>query len=73
MRFIRILQEAEEQSKWVKQSRIYLELAIIKMCKIEYDTSKEIILSRLNMLEESMKSGEIKVACESIVSSKIRK
>lgn len=70
MRFIRILQEAEEQSKWVKQSRIYLELAIIKMCKIEYDTSKEIILSRLNMLEESMKSGEIKVACESIVSSK---
>ncbi|CDI48106.1 DNA polymerase III subunit gamma/tau [Clostridium tetani] len=70
MRFIRILQEAEEQSKWVKQSRVYLELAIIKMCKIEYDTSKEIILSRLNMLEEVMKSGEIKVACESITSGK---
>lgn len=70
MRFIRILQEAEEQSKWVKQSRVYLELAIIKMCKIEYDTSKEIILSRLNMLEESMKSAEIRVACETITSSK---
>ncbi|BDR85415.1 hypothetical protein N071400001_00230 [Clostridium tetani] len=70
MRFIRILQEAEEQSKWVKQSRVYLELAIIKMCKIEYDTSKEIILSRLNMLEEVMKSGEIKVSCENITSSK---
>ncbi|BDR65793.1 DNA polymerase III subunit gamma/tau [Clostridium tetani] len=70
MRFIRILQEAEEQSKWVKQSRVYLELAIIKMCKIEYDTSKEIILSRLNMLEEIMKSGEIKVSCENITSSK---
>ncbi|RXI44409.1 DNA polymerase III subunit gamma/tau [Clostridium tetani] len=70
MRFIRILQEAEEQSKWVKQSRVYFELAIIKMCKIEYDTSKEIILSRLNMLEEIMKSGEIKVSCENITSSK---
>ncbi|AVP55984.1 DNA polymerase III subunit gamma/tau [Clostridium tetani] len=70
MRFIRILQEAEEQSKWVKQSRVYLELAIIKMCKIEYDTSKEIILSRLNMLEEVMRSGEIKVSCENITSSK---
>lgn len=70
MRFIRILQKAEEQSKWVKQSRIYLELAIVEMCKIEYDTSKEIILSRLNMLEEAMKSGEIKVACESVTVNK---
>ncbi len=61
MRNIRILQEAEEQSKWSKQSRIYLELAAIKMCKIEYDTSPEIILSRLNKLEEAMKSGQIKV------------
>lgn len=70
MRFIRILQKAEEQSKWVKQSRIYLELAIVEMCKIEYDTSKEIILSRLNMLEEAMKSGEVKVACESVTVNK---
>ena len=32
------------------------------MCKIEYDTSNEVILSRLNKLEESLKSGNIKVA-----------
>ena len=31
----------------------------IKMCKIEYDTSKEVILSRLNKLEEALKSGKI--------------
>lgn len=61
MRDIRILQEAEEQSKWSKQSRIYLELAIIKLCKIEYDTSKEVILSRLNKLEEALRSGQISV------------
>lgn len=73
MRNIRILQEAEEQSKWTKQSRIYLELAIIKMCKIEYDTSKEVLLSRLNKLEEAMKNGEIKVACETIVPKVSRK
>ncbi|WP_251862135.1 DNA polymerase III subunit gamma/tau [Clostridium sp. Marseille-Q2269] len=59
MRNIRILQEAEQQSKWVKQSRIYLELAVLKMCKIEYDTSKEVILSRLNKMEELIKSGNI--------------
>ena len=61
MRAIRILQEAEINSKASKQSRLYLELAIIKMCKIEYDTSNEVILSRINKLEESLKSGKIQV------------
>ncbi|PIG99981.1 DNA polymerase III subunit gamma/tau [Clostridium combesii] len=62
MRDIKILQEAEQQSKWVKQNRIYLELAVLKMCKIEYDTSKEVILFRLNKIEELIKSGNIKLA-----------
>lgn len=61
MRAIRILQEAEMNSKASKQSRLYLELAIIKMCKIEYDTSNEVILSRINKLEENIKSGNIQV------------
>jgi len=56
MRNIRILQEAEEQSKWSKQSRIYLELAIIKMIKIEYDTSKEVLLARINRIEQLLKN-----------------
>jgi len=61
MRAIRILQDAELNSKASKQSRLYLELAIIKMCKIEYDTSNEIIVSRINQLEESLKSGKIQM------------
>jgi DNA polymerase-3 subunit gamma/tau len=61
MRNIRIFQETEEQSKWSKQSRIYLELAIIKICKIEYDTSKEVMLARINKLEESIRNGQITV------------
>lgn len=72
MRDIRILQDAEEQSKWTKQSRIYLELAVIKMCKIEYDTSKEVILSRLNRLEEAIKQGEIKISHERPVANSPR-
>ncbi|AGK95200.1 DNA polymerase III subunit gamma/tau [Clostridium pasteurianum] len=59
MRYIKILQDTEEESKWSKQSRIYLELAVIKMCKIEYDTSNEIILARLNKLEGMIKNGNI--------------
>lgn len=66
MRNIKILQDAEEQAKWSKQNRIYLELAVIKMCKIEYDTSKEVLLARINKLEEIIKQGKITVACESV-------
>ncbi|WP_097028519.1 DNA polymerase III subunit gamma/tau [Clostridium peptidivorans] len=73
MRNIRILQDAEEQSKWTKQSRVYLELAVIKMCKIEYDASNEVILSRLNKVEEAMRSGEIKINAESIVTKVVNK
>ena len=61
MRGIRVLHEAEESAKLSKQSRIYLELAIIKMCKIEYDTSKEVLLARINKLENVIRSGNIKV------------
>ena len=60
-RIIRILQEAENNSKMSKQSRLYLELSIIKMCKIEYDTSSEVILTRINKLEENLKSGKIQI------------
>ncbi len=61
MRDIRILQEAEVTSKMSKQSRLYLELSIIKMCKIEYDTSNEVILTRINRLEENLKNGSIQI------------
>ncbi len=61
MRYIRILQEAEGNAKISKQARLYLELAIIKMCKVEYDTSNEVILTRLNKLEEGLKNGSLKV------------
>lgn len=62
MRCIRILQEAEGNAKVSKQARLYLELSIIKMFKIEYDTSSEVILTRLNRLEENLKNGNIAVA-----------
>lgn len=62
MRDIRILQEAENSAKISKDSRIYLELGVIKMCKIEYDTSSEVIISRINRLENALKSGKISVS-----------
>ena len=61
MRCIRIVQECDEEAKLSKQARVYLELAVIKMCKIEYDTSKEVMLARINKLEQVIRSGNIQV------------
>lgn len=62
MRDIRILQEAENNARASKQTRLYLELAVIKMCKIEYDTSNEVILARVNRMEEALRTGKVQVA-----------
>lgn len=62
MRGIKILQAAEENARLSRQKRIYLELAVIKLCKIEYDTSTEVLLSRINHLENIIKSGNITVS-----------
>lgn len=69
MRDIRILQETENNAKASKQARIYLELAIIKMCKIEYDTSNEVVLARMNKLEEDLKKGNITVKTEGVANN----
>lgn len=53
-RIIRVLQEAEEQSKFSKQSRIYLEIAIITLTKNELDTSKEAIVGRISRIEDKI-------------------
>ena len=65
MRFIRILQDAEEQAKWSKQARIYLELAVIKMCRVEFDTSPEVMLSRINRIEDAIRNGTVAVTAVS--------
>jgi len=64
MRNIRILQDCEEQSRSSKQGRLYLELSVIKLCKIEYDTSPEVMLTRINKLEDLIKSGKIAVSSQ---------
>ena len=54
-RTIRVLQKAEEQAKFSKQSRIYLELAIISLTKNELDISKEAMVGRLSVIEDYLR------------------
>ncbi|MBP1918898.1 DNA polymerase III subunit gamma/tau [Youngiibacter multivorans] len=64
---IRLLQEAEEQAKFSKQSRIYLELAIINLTKTELDSSRESMLSRISMLEDYIRNGNLQPASKTEV------
>ncbi|SDJ03568.1 DNA polymerase III subunit gamma/tau [Proteiniclasticum ruminis] len=57
-RIIRLLQKAEEQAKFSKQSRIYLELAIISLTKNELDISSESMLGRLSVIEDFLRRGD---------------
>jgi DNA polymerase-3 subunit gamma/tau len=62
MRAIGIIVEGENDAKLTSQPRILLEMAVIKFCRREYDTSAEMVLNRLNMLEEKINSGAITLA-----------
>lgn len=59
LRCIRILQEVEQQSKFSNQGRLFLELAVVKICKIQYDSSPEIMDVRMKNLEQMMRNGGI--------------
>lgn len=61
MRAINIIVETENEAKLTSQPRILLEMAIIKFCKREYDSSPEMLLNRINQLEERISSGAVAV------------
>jgi len=65
MRAINIMLKAESDAKFAIQPRIIIELAVIKFCKREYDSSPEMLLNRINQLEEAIKKG-IKISPETV-------
>ena len=58
LKVLDILNESEAQAKWATQTRIILEMAIIKIVKIEEKMALE---ERVKKLEEIIKSGEIPI------------
>lgn len=61
MRGINIIVEAENEAKLTSQPRIILEMAIIKFCKREYDSSPEMLINRINLLEQRINTGDVVV------------
>ncbi|MGE5632112.1 MAG: DNA polymerase III subunit gamma/tau [Caulobacteraceae bacterium] len=58
IRCINILSELENEAKWSGNSRVLLEVAVIRMCKASGDNSLEGMLSRISKLEEMLAKGK---------------
>lgn len=57
IRCINYLSELENEAKWSVNPRILLEVALVKMCRVEEEKSLEGILVRLSKLEELISKG----------------
>lgn len=57
MRYIRIFSELSADMKYATMKRIYVEMAIIKLCKPSMETDLASMLERIRALEEKMESG----------------
>jgi DNA polymerase III subunit gamma/tau len=62
MRGINIFADAENDCKTTSQPRIRLEMALIKFCRRELDASPEMLLHRISVLEEKLKTGDFVIA-----------
>lgn len=57
VRYIRIFSELSGQIRYAAQKRILVEIALIKLCKPEMETSQDAVLDRLRQVEEKVENG----------------
>ena len=57
LRYIRIFSDLSNQVKYASQKRVLIEVACIKLCKPEMETSYDSLIDRLRVLEQKMEQG----------------
>lgn len=57
MRYIRIFSDLSNQVKYSSQKRILIEIALIKLCKPEMETTRDALVDRIARLEQKMEEG----------------
>ena len=70
IRLIRIFSELSGQIRYAAQKRILVEVALIKLCKPQMETTQDAILDRIRQVEEQMENG-VFVAGEGANSPKV--
>ena len=61
LRCINILSNHTAEMKWSSQPKVLLEVALIKMCRLEKDISTEGLLARIAKLENTLANGEVSI------------
>ena len=69
IRYIRIFSELSSKMKYATQKRILLEVALIKLCKPQMETSQDALLERIRMMEEKIEKGLVTTVVSSAESS----
>lgn len=59
IRYIRIFSELSGQIRYAAQKRILVEIALIKLCKPEMETSQDAVLDRLRQVEDKVEKGVV--------------
>lgn len=62
IRYIRIFSDLAGQIKYASQKRILVEIALIKLCKPEMESTREALTDRIKQVEEKLEKGEFRVA-----------
>lgn len=57
IRYIRIFSELAGQIRYASQKRILVEIALIKLCKPEMQTTDEALLDRIRQVEDKVENG----------------
>lgn len=58
MRYIRVFSELSGQIKYAVQKRIFIEIALIKLCKPAMENNLESVIDRIARLEEKIEKGD---------------
>ncbi len=58
MRYIRVFSELSGQIKYAVQKRIFVEIALIKLCKPAMENNLESVIDRIAKLEEKLEKGD---------------
>ena len=59
VRYIRIFSELSGQIRYASQKRILVEIALIKLCKPQMETSEEAVLDRIRQVEDQLEKGVV--------------
>jgi DNA polymerase-3 subunit gamma/tau len=61
VRYIRIFSELSGQIRYAAQKRILVEIALIKLCKPDMETSQDALIDRIRQVEDKVENGVVMV------------